>query len=329
LVFGCFVQVCLIGAVAGGCKNDDGSQASGSGSNGEGSDDGISVGDQKFDVGGGSATGAGDDPQDAGCKKVDFLFVIDSSNSMATNQAELIASFPEFVDSIYGSLDQVDSYHVGVVTSDAYEWNESGCQSIGALVTQTGGKDSGMQTCGPFASGARFMSNEDDLDEAFACTALIGTGGDNDEAMMEGALQAVSSELNEPGACNDGFIRQDALLVLVLITDEDDPGTCINGGQSCDGSPGDPDEWFDFIVDVKGGHAENIVALSLTRGAPDNSCGSEQGTETDGERIMSFVNRFGNTGLTGDICASSFGAFFDRAVGLISSACGGFIPPVG
>lgn len=35
--------------------------------------------------------------EEEGCTKVDFLFIIDNSNSMATNQGELVASFPEFV----------------------------------------------------------------------------------------------------------------------------------------------------------------------------------------------------------------------------------------
>jgi hypothetical protein len=200
---------------------------------------------------------------------------------------------------------------------------------MGALVTQTGGKDSGMQTCTPFATGARFMTEADDLPAAFACAALIGTGGANDEAMMAGATEAVSDALNAPGACNEGFIRDDALLVLVLITDEDDPGTCVGGALDCMGSPGDPMAWYDDIVSTKGGHPENVVALSLTRGAPSNMCGGPQGTEKDGQRIMQFVQLFGETGLMGDICASSFGSFFDEAVGHIDSACSGFIPPVG
>jgi hypothetical protein len=319
-----------------GCGGDDRSSSPGSGASGISTDEtGIAstagTSGPKLDVGDGVDTepGGGEAGTPKGCEQVDFLFVIDSSNSMATNQAELIASFPEFVSAIEGTLTNVHSYHVGGVTSDAYAWNEPGCTMMGALVTQTGGKDSGMQVCTPFASGMRYMTEADDLPTAFGCAALVGTGGANDEAMMAGATQAVSAPLNASGACNDGFLRDDALLVLVLITDEDDPGTCVSGGLSCEGSPGDPTSWFDEIVGVKGGHRENVVALSLTRGSPGNVCGSPQGTEMDGERIMQFVALFGENGLIGDICANSFGAFFDQAVDRIDSACGGFIPPVG
>ncbi len=315
------------------CNGDD--TAADASSDGPGSATGIlsldgTTASNKLDVGAGSAdlTGAADVGGIEGCSKVDFLFVIDSSNSMATNQAELIASFPEFVAGIQSTLEDVESYHVGVVTSDAYEFNEPGCTMMGSLVTQTGGKDSGMETCGPYSAGARYMTEADDLPTAFSCAALVGTDGANDEAMMSGAIEAVSPGLNGAGACNEGFIRDDALLVLVLITDEDDPGTCINGNESCDGSPGNPGTWLDDLLAVKE-HSENLVALSLTRGSPGNVCGPEQGTEKDGEQIMEFVGLLGSTGLIGDICADSFGPFFDEAVALVETACGGFINPVG
>lgn len=331
----CWVLVSWLAVGAIGCKNEDGGSSpdadTGIGSLGASSEDGIDPpGDDgiKLDAGGGTGAteGVGDDGGDLGCKKVDFLFVIDSSNSMATNQAQLIASFPEFVDGIIGTLEQVDDFHVGVVTSDAYPWNAPGCEMLGALVTQTGGKDSGMETCGPFAEGHRFMTQADDLPTAFACAGLVGTGGANDEAMMGGATNAIAPALNANGACNQDFIRNDALLVLVLITDEDDPGTCISGGFDCMGTPGDPMTWYDEVVAVKQ-HPENVVVLSLTRGAPGNVCGAPQGTELDGTRIMEFASLFGATGLLGDICAPSFGPFFEQAVGLIDSACDGFVPP--
>lgn len=287
-----------------------------------GDGDGESTGD-KLDVGPGGGTGLDTD----GCDKVDFLFVIDSSNSMATNQAQLIASFPAFVNSIQSTLDQLNSVHLGVVTSDAYAFNEPGCSKLGALVTQTGGKDSGMEMCTPFATEGRYMTEADDLPTRFACAALVGTDGDNNETMMEGATLAVSGAMGIPGGCNEGFIREDALLVLILITDEDDPGSCM-AGERCGGSPGDPESWLADVVAVKQ-HPENIVALSLTRGAPNNTCQTAQGAEADATRIMEFVNLLPGTGLAGDICADSFGPFFAEAVALVSEACGGFIGPAG
>src|SRR5687768_4092276 len=48
-----------------------------------------------------------------GCRKVDFLFVVDNSGSMAANQAQLLASFPGFIQGMQDALaGVVDSYHV-------------------------------------------------------------------------------------------------------------------------------------------------------------------------------------------------------------------------
>ncbi len=98
--------------------------------------------------------GVPDSPKfDMGCRKVDFLFVIDNSGSMSAQQAQLLASFNGFITAIQDSLDEsVDSYHVGVITSDAYSSNAPGCNTLGALVSQTqAGGD-----CTPFAAGGRY-----------------------------------------------------------------------------------------------------------------------------------------------------------------------------
>jgi hypothetical protein len=65
------------------------------------------------------------------------------------------------------------------------------------------------------------------------------------------AGRALDPALNAVGACNEGFLRADALLVLVSITDEEDDHEA-----ACNlnpGSPGEPSDWFDTIVAAKAG----------------------------------------------------------------------------
>jgi hypothetical protein len=325
----------LVCGLAMACSKDrDGDDGSDGGIGDGGADDGGSGdgdgggggdGEEIFDVGTGDGDGNGGDTEDDRCKRLDFLFVIDSSNSLNEEQANLIGSFPGFVASIQATLSDVDDYHVGVVTSDPYAFNAPGCTEIGALVTQTGGKDSSESVCDPFADGFRFMTENDDLGARFACTAQVGTGGLNDEAMMQAATRAIAPDINGAGGCNESFIRSDALLILVLITDEDDPGTCIMGNIDCTGSPGDPQTWYDNMVMIKE-VASNIVVLSLVWGAPGNVCGPPPGTEKLGERIMEFTQMFAN-GFIGDICAPSYDGFFQDAVDAIDVACDDFTPP--
>lgn len=309
---------------------DDGSNPTDGTSSDDGDDDGADAPPNDgsgglFDVGSADGPGNADDGGDDEdhCKSVDFLFVVDSSISMATNQSDLVTAFPEFVDTMKATLESVDSYHVGVVTSGAYAGNEPGCQQIGALVTQTAGPDSSAAQCGPYLDG-RYMTEDDDLASAFECAARVGTGGDNDEKMMQAALAAISPELNAPGACNEGFIREDALLVLVLITDEDDPGSCGVPLVGCAGSPGDPAAWHTAVLDTKI-FWENVVVLSLTRGAPGNACGSPTLAEIDAQRIMAFAELFQANGFTGDLC-SPMGPTLQDAVSVIESACESYVP---
>lgn len=251
------------------------------------------------------------------CPRIDFLFVIDDSGSMETYQANLIANFPRFVEGIENTLDYVDDYHVGVITTDAYAFNVDGCRhALSALVVAT---DSG--TCGPYATGHNFMTRADDLSLAFGCAAKVGVDGDAYERPMAALVEAIQDPLGDPGLCNEGFLRDDSLLVVVILTDEADgkypvldpeadyPGTT---------SPGGPAVWFDAIVDARGGDESRIVVVSLLHYAP-GPCPPP--TEFhDGVNIGEFTVKFTH-GFFGGICEPDYGPIFDQAVEVVRTAC--------
>jgi hypothetical protein len=276
---------------------------------------------------------AGDAIEETGCERVDLLFVIDNSGSMSDEQSNLVDGVPSFISEIQTQLADADSYHVGVITTDEYELND-GCNEEGAMVIATGGDDSSDEICGPYADGHSYMTENDDLDDAFACAALIGTDGDSDERPMQTMQAALSPGMNGPGDCNDGFLRDDALLVIVIITDEEDDHEI----EACEqdaypGSSGEPAQWFESVVAAKGGVEENIVVLALV-GPPgpepavcpslDKCDGGVDGAEV-GERVASFTTMFSN-GIVGRVCEPSFGSFFSEAVGVIATACDNFVP---
>src|SRR5690606_16495133 len=126
---------------------------------------------------------------------------------------------------------------------------------LGALVTRTGGEDSSEQDCLPYASGERYMNEADDLAAKFHCAALVGVDGDGDEQPMRAMELALGPALAGPGGCNEGFIREDALLVVVVITDEEDDhevaDACVDAPKA--GSPGEPIDWYESVVGLKGG----------------------------------------------------------------------------
>lgn len=247
------------------------------------------------------------------CSAVDFLFVIDNSESMEEHQLNLRSSFDPFIDGIRDSLDDVDDFHVGVVTTDRYWDNAEGCQHLGALVTSTDGPGSQRTECGPFAEGNRYMTEEDDLVESFNCTANVGIEGNPEEQPMKAMSEAISNVSPWSWECNRDFIRDEGLLVTVLITDEAD-------GERTPGAtrrPSTPDDWFHTVETVKGTE-QNAVMVSLLNGVTEEC--PVQNPAFDGTEIANFTRMFTH-GFVGGICEPDYGDLFALAVDEIDVAC--------
>jgi hypothetical protein len=311
---------------------DDGGDAS------DGDGDGGDGDDEKFDIAEGTGNGH-DGDADLGCQKIDFLFVIDSSLSMANEQQNLITSFPGFIQAISSTLD-VDDYHLMVIDAGLIEGE--GCDGVlGAGKTKNGdGVD-----CG-YVDGHRYATQaQPDLGETFACAGLRGSDGPGNEETMLSMMQAIGP-LNEAGECNEGFLRDDAILVLTTITDEeDDPndaapnetpdGSCVPADDDVN-SPGDPQLWYDAVLDAKNGDPEAMVVLSLIGDCdqPDGICegifyhplapGAISGAEP-APRIREWTNKF-HYGSVGPVCAPDYAPFFEAAVSVIDTACEEFEP---
>lgn len=264
-----------------------------------------------YDVGTGGTQAEPPEP----CREVDLLFVIDDSGSMGDEQLNLVASFPGFIDGITNRLGVATSYHVGVITTDAYEWNVPHCQAIGGLTVRTGGDLSSDDNCGPYASGGSYITVDDDLNQAFSCAAQVGIEGHGIERPMDALVAALADPDGETDACNDGFLRDDALLVVVLITDEEDEGDSV----------GDPLDWYQTVVDAKGGDEDAVVVLSLIGHDKPNACIPAQWTGMMGAeispRLRTFTELFPH-GTVGDVCAPDYGPFFADAVDGIAAVCG-------
>jgi len=258
------------------------------------------------------------------CPNVDLLFVIDDSGSMADQQDSLIASFPGFVTGIQSRLGQAQSYHIGIVTTEDYQANAVGCREIGDLITQTGGPSSSASMCGPFAGGHSWMDGtEPSLAQKFACAGKVGAGGSSDERIARAVMNALEPSRNAQGACNAGFSRPESLLVIVIITDEDDVADGCDGNGICDtyGSGGTSTDWYNTVVAHRGGYAQNIVVLSLIGRQLNNACGA-----TPASRLLGFTNKFDERGFIGDVCAPNYDQFFVDALPVIDTACQNYDP---
>lgn len=305
--------------------------------------------------------GPTDIPATAGCKKADFLFVIDNSGSMADEQANLIASFPGFISTITDTLAAKDYHIMAVSTDDGAKTGlnssciNGDCSCTPAPVCCENACGGSGVTCNGFqcdnlplsqcdyeyGTGKTFdadgkhcmlegdrrymLASQPDLAQAFECIANVGTYGSGDERPMLAALSALSPEQNGPGGCDEGFLRDDAILVLTFITDEEDDGN---------GSPGAPADWYNAVVAAKNGDEKAVVVLGLVGDSnlPMATCtpgvdpnGDGQGAEA-APRLQSFVQMFSN-GVVGSVCAPDYTPFFHEAVSVIDLACDEFEPP--
>lgn len=296
----------------------------------DGSGDGTSP--DEGDEGGESDSGEGsifdvngspDIELESGCQKVDILFVIDSSGSMGPHQQNLINSYDGFVEGISAHFGNDRDFHIGVISSEVYDWNEPGCIEQGALVTQV--IDENYQNvieCAPYEEGNRFMTEADDLEQAFPCTANVGAGGDFVEQPVTSAIQAISPDMNGQGGCNEGFLRDDALLVLVMITNSmsgDDPSADAHPSQ-------DPTPWYPAIVDAKGGNPENAVAIGFIS-AGDTWCIPNGWDGYQAPNLIEFIEDFGQNGVIANVCLQDYGPTFIESIDVVLDACDGFVQP--
>ncbi len=302
---------------------------------------GVDDGGEKLDVNGADGTGIGDDGGNgAGCEKVDFLFVIDSSRSMEDEQDNLLTSFPGFITAIEDTL-MIDDFHLMVI--DAGLIAAAGCDgTLGAgQVTSAAGLDCMLP------AGQRYATAQQaDLTAAMTCMGSRGTDGSGDEQTMDSLLASIGP-LVAPGQCNDGFLRDDAILVVTIITDEEDspsdtvPAPPLDGScQPADADPnsaGDPASWYAAVTAAKDGNEDAVVVLSLLGDCDvGGSCpGIELADPLDplspvsgaepAPRLRAFTEMFGY-GSVGPVCAADYSPFFTEAVGVIATACDEFVP---
>lgn len=253
--------------------------------------------------------GGFDDDDGAGhghqsCEEVDFLFVVVDSHSMADNQANLVAHYDAFVGGFAETIERLESIHVGVVATDAYSHNTSSCDALGGLVVQTGGPASSDRRCGPYAGLHNYMSEDDDLDDTFRCAARVGTDGSGAEQSLGAAIAAMTPPLVDAGQCNEGFIRPNALLVLVVVTDEEAEMDPLFAAQA--------------IVDAKRGSFDDVVVVLLAN-TPDSECALGNGGKI-AYGLTSFAASFRHA-FVAPICADDYGEVFHDAVAQLESAC--------
>jgi hypothetical protein len=158
---------------------------------------------------------------------VDLLFSVDQSGSMDDDARSLASNFSTFIGQL---SNYTTDWQVMVVN------NDNGCNNSGILTNTTSGY---MNT----------FSN-----------AVQSGGGMYTESLLTVSSSAV--EKTDSGECNSGFMRSDALLHIILVSDEPEQSS---------GS------WSNYVsqIQAKKGSVSN-VKISAIAGDYPGGCGSAQ-----------------------------------------------------
>ncbi len=176
-------------------------------------------------------------------RELDILFVIDNSDSMKEEQTSLADNFPRFIEVLEGIEGGLPDIRIGVVSTDmglgrddtgdttcvGTDGDEGQLQRTLTVDPEAPAvcRDGSITLEEPFLANSpespnnpddRVLNYTGDLSDAFSCIARLGTTGCRFEQPLEAMRQALDPELDR----NPGFLRDNAFLAVVIISDEDD-----------------------------------------------------------------------------------------------------------
>lgn len=288
---------------------------------------------------------------------VDILWVVDNSPSMREEQVELGQRFEEF---ILAQADLQADFRMAVITTDVddrgiFRTEPGDVQSLNCLEPPASlsycedlelGDDS-------FISGEDYLLVRGDPSQGFDTDALardfrcIASAGDCGSGFERG-LEMLRDGLQD--ASNAGFVRDEAFLLVIFLSDEDDcsnddafnitrDADCYAAEQRDQLVP--TGEFYDFLVDLKNGQEEKILLagiigpddgqppqtfVELERDGPRFSCISELSTSDtavdarDGERYRELIEAVGSRGVEESICQGSFSAALTNIAEILRDA---------
>jgi hypothetical protein len=229
--------------------------------------------------------------------RVDILFVVDDSGTMAEEQATLARGFASFASILNESMTR---FHLGVI-STSFEY---------------GDPDRGKLIGDPL-----FLTHETpDYESLFAERAVIGTGGSDFEKGLEAAAYALSPAIGIE--VNVGFSRPEARLLIVFVSDEEDCsdagalGTDFSDdGEICYSGQGDLVPVPEFVEEFRNLREDprDVIVTSIV-GLPGERCDTDNDGEPDalpGARYAEVARLTG--GNVGDICDSDWTQILSEA----------------
>jgi hypothetical protein len=201
--------------------------------------------------------------------KTDVLFVVDDSGSMGEEQGFLAQNAQAFINE---AQKLNTNFQIGVVSTDMTDGKKSGRFQGSTKIVRPG------------ANAASQLSSN---------ISGLGTNGDATERGLDAMVAALTDPLINDPANNAGFLRPDAKLAVVIVSDEEDS------------SPGSLNFFIDFLKNIKGFANQAMVTMSAIVGDSGNGCTSSSGDAVAGARYIAVQQATG--GKFRSICSSNWG----------------------
>ena len=258
--------------------------------------------------GSGNGNGSGNGGENfASCKHVDVVIAVDNSGSMQEEKQQLRdIAFPGFASALKNIAGGLDDFRVGVLDA---------CNTPANFHTR------GISGACNFAGGKVWMdSSSPNLVSEFKCVGDIDSsdmlceGNNDDEQPATAAATALEPMWMGAGKANEGFMRDDALLVVVAITDEDEQPVPGANAQ----------EVYDRLVALKG-DVNKMVFLGI---GGQTSCDGVYGSADEAQKLQAVTKLFTDKqrGVFWDLCQGNLDQGLTKALEVIESACEDFGP---
>jgi hypothetical protein len=258
---------------------------------------------------------------------MDVVFVVDDSASMREEQESLARSFPEFVgvlESFRTAKGSALDYRVAVTTTGV----DLHYRVTGTPVTELGANGA-FRTW--YGMPRPWLERSDEaITSQFSFLANVGTSGPSIEMPLRAIRLALDDRVRD--GTNTGFLRDDALLSIVVVSDEDDCSRADDyfevRSQLCEGGAGafldSIETHAQFLDDHKGAGRWAVAAIS---GPGPGMCSSRYGVAHEAPRLRAFVDRAGRNGRFASICEGSISDSLQSVLATFQDACLRF-PPV-
>lgn len=185
--------------------------------------------------------------------KIDILFITDNSDSMKSAQENLKRNIDKFAAGIVQN--KMIDYHIGVIST----WDSSERAALAKKDSYKAGDLRFIKDSSGKSYNQRFIDRK--TSHLLSSSIDIGItpfaqGGPEVEEFFSPLLAAM--EKNGHGATNENFFRDDARLVVIIMTDADDSTNRIS-----------PEQMAQSLVDFKKGQADKISVYGVLVKATD------------------------------------------------------------